>query len=886
MGSGGQGFAFGGAAIGAGVGSVVPGLGTLVGAQVGSTVGTLLGGILAKPKDPAKGGDARWGGCTYGTAISRGWGQHRTDAPVFWGVRNPKDGSYLFEHDDKKRKKAGSTSVAHYRATFAFMVLETGLTYGDDAQTQVERRIVVDRVWMADKIVWQSPSAVPIPAWSSATTYAYGDHVTRGGKTYVGVADFNLSHTPPSNSNAWWQRVSTGKNKNLTFHPDLTESTFTMAASSVMVSHDGVAEVPAFRGCTYGVADDVDLFDVGNALPQNVSVEWHWASQCYLRDLLTDACGLSGMPADAYDFSAIADTLTGYRQTARQSGQDLVGAPLQVFAFDMASVDGVVRAVRRGGAISRGVPLSDLGGVLNGGESIDLVDERLLTDDSELHSSLRLGYYDASAGFRQSFQPSSRNVHTTENPTDVQTDLVLTTVEAAQAAGRIHDTEWLEAGNAFSVSLLGPYSDVVSTDRIQVPYRGRSMAFRVVGTEFVQNQVRVKLARDEIEVLNRYEAGVTTLAAKVDDGQIVPTAFLPLSPATDLSNDFAAYPGFYLFANGPAGWMGGQVVYTLDPPTTALREWVTGPFVSDASTFGTMGAALADGAGGSTSPASPTLSASGGNASASLSWTASSGATSYSVRRGTASGGPYAVVQSGLTGTSFNDSGLTNGAAYHYVVTATNVSGESPPSNDVAVTPSAPATPPAAPQSVLARGQTGRVSVEWSPVSGATSYTVKRGTASGSYPDVVASGVTASSYVDAGRTNGTTLHYAVYAVNSVGTSAASPDAVATPIAKVGTVTAVAGNAQVALSWPAAAGATGYAITVTVASTGALVSNATSTGASKTVPNLTNGTTYRFLVAGTNAPTGLGDASDPVDATPSAGGTVNPQDPGGPIQPEG
>jgi carboxypeptidase T len=92
-------------------------------------------------------------------------------------------------------------------------------------------------------------------------------------------------------------------------------------------------------------------------------------------------------------------------------------------------------------------------------------------------------------------------------------------------------------------------------------------------------------------------------------------------------------------------------------------------------------------------PGAPSaLTATPGNGQAGLSWTAASGATLYRVYRATASGGPYTMIQTNLTGTSFTDTGLTNGTTYYYVVTGTNGAGEGPNSNEASVTPVAPPT--------------------------------------------------------------------------------------------------------------------------------------------------------------------------------------------------
>jgi hypothetical protein len=90
-----------------------------------------------------------------------------------------------------------------------------------------------------------------------------------------------------------------------------------------------------------------------------------------------------------------------------------------------------------------------------------------------------------------------------------------------------------------------------------------------------------------------------------------------------------------------------------------------------------------------TVPSTPTgVSASAGNGQVTISWSASSGATSYNVKRATTSGGPYTTIAS-PTGTTYTNTGLTNGTTYYYVVSAVNSSGESSNSTQVSATPTA-----------------------------------------------------------------------------------------------------------------------------------------------------------------------------------------------------
>jgi subtilase family serine protease len=151
------------------------------------------------------------------------------------------------------------------------------------------------------------------------------------------------------------------------------------------------------------------------------------------------------------------------------------------------------------------------------------------------------------------------------------------------------------------------------------------------------------------------------------------------------------------FANPPLYAIGKGARYTTDfhdiadGSTNLFFPAVTGYDL--ATGWGTFKGAslLADLAGGSagTVPAAPTgLKATAGNAQVALSWNASAGATSYRVYRGTSAGGET-LYRSGLTATTFTDTGLTNGTTFFYQVTALNSVGESARSAQVSATPSA-----------------------------------------------------------------------------------------------------------------------------------------------------------------------------------------------------
>jgi len=74
---------------------------------------------------------------------------------------------------------------------------------------------------------------------------------------------------------------------------------------------------------------------------------------------------------------------------------------------------------------------------------------------------------------------------------------------------------------------------------------------------------------------------------------------------------------------------------------------------------------------------------------------------------------------------------------------------------------------PTVPAGLTATAGNGQVSLNWSAISGATSYNVKRATARGGTYTTIASPTT-TSYNDTTVSNGTLYYYAVSAVNAVG----------------------------------------------------------------------------------------------------------------------
>ncbi len=295
-------------------------------------------------------------------------------------------------------------------------------------------------------------------------------------------------------------------------------------------------------------------------------------------------------------------------------------------------------------------------------------------------------------------------------------------------------------------------------------------------------------------------------------------------------------------------------------------------------------------------PGAPlSLVATASSAQVTLSWaaptsTGGSPITGYDILRSTTPmGGSPVPVASEVSGTtySYTDSAVSSGTTYYYEIEAVNAVGDSPPSGEASATPTPPLTVGGAPGGLTATASSSEVTLSWTaPTStgsaSITGYDILRGTTSQDESSTpIATAVSGTTYTDTAVTDGTTYYYEVEAVNSVGASppsneaSATPPVVATIPAAPTSLTATAGNDQVALSWspPTNTGGTaitGYDILRGTSSLGELAAPLASSvsGTTYTDTAVTDGTTYYYEVEALNA-VGTSPTSNEASGTPTA-----------------
>ncbi len=148
-----------------------------------------------------------------------------------------------------------------------------------------------------------------------------------------------------------------------------------------------------------------------------------------------------------------------------------------------------------------------------------------------------------------------------------------------------------------------------------------------------------------------------------------------------------------------------------------------------------------------------------------LTWSGSPGANFYQVWRTTLHtdgvGGTYplrTIFIEEATTTSFADRSPTNGRIYSYHITAVNAAGTSEPSTAVTAVPlpAAPATAPASLTGAWKKTRNGdAITLNWTPVPGATGYVIYRSTAGATefkWPANFLTALVETTYTDQGNT--------------------------------------------------------------------------------------------------------------------------------------
>ena len=282
---------------------------------------------------------------------------------------------------------------------------------------------------------------------------------------------------------------------------------------------------------------------------------------------------------------------------------------------------------------------------------------------------------------------------------------------------------------------------------------------------------------------------------------------------------------------------------------------------------------------GPSSPTNLTVEISGSQAV--LTWDAVADAVEYRVYR---ANGPNELLvrintDAPITGTTFTDTGLTNGIDYRYVVRAVDSADrESGDSEQVNAIPNF-----LAPENLVVEISDGQAELTWGTVADAVEYRIYSVGSDGTLTRIAENIIiTETTFTVTGLDNGTAYRYVVRAVDSSGGESgdsgeinATPELTIPPVPK--NLTANPADTQITLSWDASNSAEEYRVYRASTPNGTLTriaGSTTITATSYTDTGLTNDTEYRYTVRAFNS---IGESTDSneVTATPVASTTVPP-----------
>ena len=203
-------------------------------------------------------------------------------------------------------------------------------------------------------------------------------------------------------------------------------------------------------------------------------------------------------------------------------------------------------------------------------------------------------------------------------------------------------------------------------------------------------------------------------------------------------------------------------------------------------------------------------------------------------------------------------------------ITETNADSSSSTDN---TTSSSTDTTLSEPSNLTATGSAGQVILDWTALSGASSYTIFWDNSTGvSSSSAAITSVSTDNYTHSSLDNGTVYYYKVAGVDSSGTlgTLTSEVSAATPLPAPDNLTASGANNTIILNWASVSGATSYTLywdnVSGIDSTDTTITSITNDN--YTHSNMDNGSTYYYKVAAVNS-SGTGTLSSVASALLSA-----------------
>jgi hypothetical protein len=361
----------------------------------------------------------------------------------------------------------------------------------------------------------------------------------------------------------------------------------TQVPNSTIEAYEGFGGAPAYRGLAYVVFTDFPLTQWGERIPQMVFE--FTTGTVTVGDILGGLFSQAGLTSSDWDLAEATDDVDGYILAQRTSVSAAVDELLRVFQTDLSEVDGVIRAVKRGGAIEATFD-DDLLACRDFGSDPVTRMELVRTQDLDLPGRLDLTYFDPTANYNQAVEGSIRQTKGfVQEAETINAPLAMASDDARHAAETIIYSEWL---GRTTQNVMAPmhYLKLAPGSPVLLTIDGTPTRCRVVSCGIsLPGAIAFGAVLDKETVLTQVAdpGDPAATAGATDSTSPVPSDFDAWS-GTELRDQDGVHPGFYVVATGPSGWRGGTIYYSPDGV-----DWVRGGAITARSNFGTTYSSLA-----------------------------------------------------------------------------------------------------------------------------------------------------------------------------------------------------------------------------------------------------------------------------------------------------
>lgn len=366
----------------------------------------------------------------------------------------------------------------------------------------------------------------------------------------------------------------------------------TQTADSLIESHEGAGEVPAFRNIAYVVMNRLALQDFGNRIPQFSFLIKKDATKT-IASAIESILSRAGLDASQYDTTAVSGNLRGFAIAGAQALKNPLEQLLLANDIVVTEADGKLTFAPRGSLSATSVAEVDLAAHELTGDA-----PRALTiiDGSDLlyPSEVNVGFIEAALDYQLSSEREKKVNAVTTSIRNIQLAIVMDADDARAIAKRELWTAWVQR-QVLRFQLPPSYHWIKENTLLSIPVGNETYEVLVQQVDRGHNfQIAV-----EAVVAGKYTS--TYIAPGVEGASFAhkvysaPQMILYIMDLPPLQDDQNSSPSFYYAAcctenRKAADWHGGNVFESVDGTDyTRMRQLTAEAFMGFAT--GVLGSA-------------------------------------------------------------------------------------------------------------------------------------------------------------------------------------------------------------------------------------------------------------------------------------------------------